>query len=146
VKTKKVAVITDVSKIRTERRPKMSIGRDRSFARRPGGTWDNKRNDADKASSLHKTQKEAEQTAKRMLQTIRLPAVLERGFHLPLEEMRSWTRTAGVVLGRKVFSLMAKEYGYTGGGDCGVSGEGPDSHNGVSSAGRRAQARSGKGG
>jgi hypothetical protein len=28
------------------------------------------------------------------------------------------------VLGRRVFSLMAKEYGHTGGGICGVSGEG----------------------
>jgi hypothetical protein len=29
--------------------------------------WENKRNDADKASSLHRTQKEAEQAAKGML-------------------------------------------------------------------------------
>jgi len=36
-------------------------------SRRPDGTWENKRNDADKASSLHKTQKEAEQAAKGML-------------------------------------------------------------------------------
>jgi len=46
---------------------------------------------------------------------LRFPAVVERGYHLPLEEMRSWTRPAGVVLERRVFSLMAKEYGYTGG-------------------------------
>ena len=45
----------------------MSKGRDRTISRRPDGTWENKRNDADKASSLHKTQKEAEQTAKGML-------------------------------------------------------------------------------
>ena len=46
---------------------------------------------------------------------MQLSAVVERCYHLPLDEMRSWTRTARVVLGRRVFSLMAKEYGYTGG-------------------------------
>ena len=45
----------------------MSKGRDRTISRRSDGTWENKRNDADKASSLHKTQKEAEQAAKEML-------------------------------------------------------------------------------
>jgi len=45
----------------------MSKDRDRTISRRPDGTWENKRNDADKASSLHKTQKEAEQVAKAML-------------------------------------------------------------------------------
>ena len=45
----------------------MSKGRDRTVSRRPEGTWENKRNDADRASSLHKTQKEAERTAKGML-------------------------------------------------------------------------------
>ncbi|MEW6725471.1 MAG: DUF2188 domain-containing protein [Bacillota bacterium] len=45
----------------------MSKGRDRTVSRRPDGMWENKRNDAERASSLHKTQKEAEQAAKRML-------------------------------------------------------------------------------
>ncbi len=45
----------------------MSKDRDRTISRRSDGSWVNKRNDADKASSVHKTQKEAEQTAKRML-------------------------------------------------------------------------------
>lgn len=45
----------------------MSKDRDRTVSRRPDGTWANKRNDASRASSLHKTQKEAEQAAKRML-------------------------------------------------------------------------------
>ncbi len=45
----------------------MSKGRDRIVSHRPDGVWENKRNDAGKASSLHKTQKEAEQVAKRML-------------------------------------------------------------------------------
>jgi len=45
----------------------MSKGKDRTVSRRPDGTWQNKRNDADKASSLHKTQNEAEQAAKGML-------------------------------------------------------------------------------
>jgi hypothetical protein len=46
----------------------MSKGRDRTVSRRPDGTWENRRNDAEKASSLHKTQKEAVQAAKGMLQ------------------------------------------------------------------------------
>ena len=46
----------------------MSKGRDRTVSRRPDRMWENKRNDAGKASSLHKTQKEAEQAAKTMLQ------------------------------------------------------------------------------
>ncbi len=45
----------------------MGKGRDRTVSRRPDGMWENKRNDADRASSLHKTQKEAEQAAKEML-------------------------------------------------------------------------------
>ena len=45
----------------------MSKGRDRMVYRRPDGTWANKRNDAEKASSLHNTQKEAEATAREML-------------------------------------------------------------------------------
>jgi hypothetical protein len=45
----------------------MSKGRDRTVSRRADGTWENKRNDARKASSLHKTQKEAEKAAKDML-------------------------------------------------------------------------------
>ena len=35
--------------------------------RRPDGNWVNKRNDADKASSIHDTQGEANDTARRML-------------------------------------------------------------------------------
>jgi hypothetical protein len=45
----------------------MSKGKDRIVWQRPDGTWVNKRNDAEKASSLHKTQREAEQAAKEML-------------------------------------------------------------------------------
>lgn len=45
----------------------MSKGRDRTVSRRPNGTWVNKRNDAARASSLHRTQKEAEQAAREML-------------------------------------------------------------------------------
>lgn len=36
-------------------------------SRRPDGTWENKRNDADRASSLHDSQQEALEAAKRML-------------------------------------------------------------------------------
>jgi hypothetical protein len=45
----------------------MSKDRDRTIYRRDDGQWVNKRNDTDKASSLHSTQKEAEQAAKEML-------------------------------------------------------------------------------
>lgn len=45
----------------------MSKGQDRMVYRRPDGTWANKRNDAEKASSLHDTQKEAINTARDML-------------------------------------------------------------------------------
>lgn len=43
------------------------MGEDRTVYRRSNGTWVNKRNDADRASSLHKTQKQAENAAKEML-------------------------------------------------------------------------------
>ena len=46
----------------------MSKGRDRTVFRREDGLWANKRNDADKASSLHKTQGKAGEAAKEMLQ------------------------------------------------------------------------------
>jgi hypothetical protein len=37
-------------------------------SRRPDGTWQNKRNDANRASSLHDTQAEAIDAAKQMLE------------------------------------------------------------------------------
>ena len=43
------------------------MGKGRTVSRRPDGQWANKRNDAEKASGLHKTQKEAEQAAREML-------------------------------------------------------------------------------
>ena len=43
-------------------------GRDRMISHRPDGKWANKRNDADKASSLHDTQRDAAEAAKKMLQ------------------------------------------------------------------------------
>ena len=46
----------------------MSKGRDRMVSRRPDGTWENKRNDSDWASSLHDSQQQALEAAKRMLQ------------------------------------------------------------------------------
>lgn len=45
----------------------MSKDRDRTVYRRADGKWVNKRNDADRASSLHNTQHEATQEAKRNL-------------------------------------------------------------------------------
>ena len=45
----------------------MSKGRDRTVSRRPDGQWENKRNDAERASSLHDTQKEAQDEAREML-------------------------------------------------------------------------------
>lgn len=45
----------------------MSKGRDRTISRRPDGTWGNKRNDASRASSVHKTQADAIEAGKSML-------------------------------------------------------------------------------
>lgn len=45
----------------------MSKGRDRTIYKRDDGTWANKRNDAEKASSIHKTRKEAIEAGKEML-------------------------------------------------------------------------------
>jgi hypothetical protein len=45
----------------------MSKGRDRTISRRSNGTWENKRNDAGRASSVHRTQTEAIQAGKTML-------------------------------------------------------------------------------
>ena len=41
--------------------------KNRTVYRRNDGTWVNKRNDSDRASSLHTTQKDAENAAKEML-------------------------------------------------------------------------------
>jgi len=46
----------------------MAKGRDRTVSRRPDGSWENKRNDSEKASSLHDTQRAAIEAAKQMLQ------------------------------------------------------------------------------
>ena len=45
----------------------MSKGRDRTVFRDGEGRWVNKRHDASKASSVHRTQAEAEASARRML-------------------------------------------------------------------------------
>jgi hypothetical protein len=45
----------------------MSKGRDRTVYRRADGVWVNKRNDAERASSLHTTQADAEEAARAML-------------------------------------------------------------------------------
>ena len=47
----------------------MSKGRDRTVSRRPDGNWENKRNDAERAGGVHRTQKEAEDSARDMLKT-----------------------------------------------------------------------------
>jgi hypothetical protein len=46
----------------------MSKGRDRIISKRPDGTWENKRNDAGRATSVHNTQKDAIDAAKENLQ------------------------------------------------------------------------------
>jgi hypothetical protein len=46
----------------------MSKDRDRTISKRPDGTWANKRNDADRASSIHDTQKDAIAAGKRLLE------------------------------------------------------------------------------
>ncbi|AWH19942.1 TPA: DUF2188 domain-containing protein [Stenotrophomonas maltophilia] len=45
----------------------MSKKQDRMVYRREDGQWANKRNDSDRASSLHGTQAQAEESARRML-------------------------------------------------------------------------------
>jgi len=45
----------------------MSKKQDRTVSRRPDGTWENKRNDAGRATSLHPTQAEATAAAKKNL-------------------------------------------------------------------------------
>ncbi|BBO74549.1 hypothetical protein DSCW_19660 [Desulfosarcina widdelii] len=47
----------------------MSKGRDRTIYKRNDGKWVNKRNDSERASSVHSTQKEAIGKAKGMLKT-----------------------------------------------------------------------------
>lgn len=46
----------------------MSKGRDRTVYRNDDGKWANKRNDAGRASSVHDTQREAQEAAHKMLQ------------------------------------------------------------------------------
>jgi len=45
----------------------MSKDRDRTISRRSDGTWENKRSDASRASSVHDTQAEAQKAAREML-------------------------------------------------------------------------------
>jgi len=45
----------------------MSKNQDRMVYKRQDNTWANKRNDSDRASSVHNTQKEAESAAREML-------------------------------------------------------------------------------
>ncbi|CAI8717813.1 DUF2188 domain-containing protein [Pseudomonas sp. IT-P176] len=45
----------------------MSKDRDRTISKRSDGTWENKRNDASRASSVHDTQVEAQKAAREML-------------------------------------------------------------------------------
>lgn len=45
----------------------MSKGRDRTVSQNPDGSWLNKRHDRSKASSVHDTQKEAQDSARQML-------------------------------------------------------------------------------
>ncbi|MBI5869635.1 MAG: DUF2188 domain-containing protein [Actinobacteria bacterium] len=46
----------------------MAGNKNRTVSKRSDGAWENKLNSASKASSLHRTQKDAEQAAKSMLQ------------------------------------------------------------------------------
>lgn len=45
----------------------MSKPQDRTVYRRPDGQWANQRHDADRASSLHNTQRDADQAARETL-------------------------------------------------------------------------------
>lgn len=59
----------------------MSKDRDRIVYRRDDGQWANKRNDADKASSVHKTQGEANQAAREMLRNQGGGELTTQGIH-----------------------------------------------------------------
>ncbi len=43
-----------------------------------------------------------------------IAAAIERAYPITLHELRSWSRRGPVLFGRRVFSLVAKEYGYKG--------------------------------
>lgn len=45
----------------------MSKDQDRTVSRRPDGQWENKRNDADRPSTVHPTQNDAVDRARQML-------------------------------------------------------------------------------
>ncbi len=45
----------------------MSKPQDRTISRRPDGRWENKRNDAERASSIHDTQRGAQDAGREML-------------------------------------------------------------------------------
>jgi chromosomal replication initiation ATPase DnaA len=45
-----------------------------------------------------------------------IAAAVETRYQITLDQMRSWSRRPGALLGRRVFSLVAKEYGYKGKG------------------------------
>lgn len=57
----------------------MSKPRDRSVFRRPDGTWVNQRHDADRASSLHDTQRDARDSARDMLRNQRGGELITHG-------------------------------------------------------------------
>jgi hypothetical protein len=45
----------------------MSRKTNRTITKRPDGSWENKKNISERASTVHKTQREAESAARRML-------------------------------------------------------------------------------
>jgi hypothetical protein len=47
----------------------MSRRTNRTITQRSDGSWENKKNSSERASSVHKTQREAESAARRMLST-----------------------------------------------------------------------------
>lgn len=57
----------------------MTKGRDRMVYQREDGKWINKRNDADKASSVHTKQGEASDAAKEMLRNQRGGELIVKG-------------------------------------------------------------------
>ncbi|MBL7137051.1 MAG: DUF2188 domain-containing protein [Candidatus Marinimicrobia bacterium] len=59
----------------------MSKGQDRIVYRHPKGTWVNKRIDSEKASSLHNTQQDAIDAARRMLINSRGGELIVKGLN-----------------------------------------------------------------
>jgi len=61
------ALIWSINRSDGQKETPMSKPQDRTISQRSDGSWENKRNDSERASSVHQTQAEAQQAAREML-------------------------------------------------------------------------------